>query len=106
MSWNKESFLSLLLIYASNVDMEMTEDEHQWIARNLGENAYQNAKGFYDQHSEYEVLQKVLDLKAEFLTSDGALATCRSYLTGLFESDGDFSRFEHDVMHVLEKLLK
>lgn len=106
MSWTKESFLSLLLIYASNVDMEMTEDEHQWIARNLGEGPYQMAKGFYDQHSEYEVLQKVLELKEDILPSGGALATCQEYLTGLFEADGEYSRFEHDVMHVLEKLLK
>jgi len=106
MPWTKESFLSLLLIYASNVDMEMTEDEHQWIARNLGEDAYQTAKTYYDGHSEYEVLQQVMELKDDFLASEGALATCRNYLTGLFESDGEFSRFEHDVLHVLEKLLK
>ena len=106
MSWNKESFISLLLIYASNVDMSMTEDEHQWIARNLGEEAYQQAKAFYDEKSEYEVLQQVISLKDDFLIGEDAMATCQNYLTGLFEADGDFSRFEHDVLHVLNKLLK
>lgn len=106
MSWTKDSFLSLLLIYASNVDMEMTEAEHAWISRQFGEEAYQKAKNYYDDHSEYEAIQKVMSLKAEFLPNAGALATCRQHLAGIFAADGEFSRFEHDVMHVLEKLLK
>ena len=60
MSWTKDSFLSLLLIYASNVDMEISESEHDWISNKLGEDSYQKANEYFNDHSEYQVLQQII----------------------------------------------
>ena len=106
MSWTKDSFLSLLLIYASNVDMEINESEHEWISNKLGENSYETARQYFNDHSEYQVLQQIISLKDEFLQDENALDTCKEYLDGLFAADGEYTDFEHDVYNLLKKILK
>lgn len=106
MSWTKESFLSLLLIYASNVDMDINEAEHDWISNKLGEDAYQKAREYFTEHSEYQVLQQIIKLKDQFLQEENSLETCKEYLNGLFASDGEYTTFEHEVYNLLEKILK
>lgn len=61
-----EDYLGLVLIYMANTTEGLSESESSYIFEEVGKDHYQKALDFFNDHSEYQVLQEIQKLSPSF----------------------------------------
>lgn len=102
--WQKEDFLALLLLYASRADLNISDEERQFMSKLCGEGHCAKAKAYSESRSDYEIIERLRTMKEDFFKGAEGTAQLHSHLVALFQADDDFSHLEHSVMHGLERL--
>ncbi|MCB0621408.1 MAG: hypothetical protein KDC43_25920 [Saprospiraceae bacterium] len=104
-SWSKQDFLAFFLVCAANADAEITEDELEWIWHTIGRDSYGKVMKVFTMQSDYANLQTILHLKGRFFPGADGTDELDSYLTELFQADGNYSQIEHIFKSALDRLL-
>jgi hypothetical protein len=102
--WQKKDFIALILHYAANADLEITDDEKALITKMAGKVHYDKAVAYFDSASDYEVIQKIIELKAVFFAGEAGKKQLHALLIDLFQSDEEFNSMEHSTLHALERI--
>lgn len=103
--WQREDFIALLLQYAANVDLEVTPPEKNLILKMAGKAHYDKALAFFNQASDYETIQRLIELRGHFFAGEKGKEQLHNLLLNIFSADEEFSAMEHVVMNSLERIL-
>ena len=102
--WTKKEFLGYLMLYAANMDGNITQKEWQIIYAKVGQKTCEKILEQFAEDSEYECLQKILKYKEKhFNTADGTKEIVKE-MTNVFFSDKKISNIEQHVLNMIEKL--
>jgi hypothetical protein len=104
-TWIDKDFLAFLLIYASKADTKTTEAEVLWIKQKCQLSGFEHIMALYNAQSEYQNIQTIQDLREKFYPGEAGKVQLKEWLTQFFESDGQFSLLEQNVMRILTRLL-
>ncbi|MEM7104784.1 MAG: hypothetical protein AAF502_16725 [Bacteroidota bacterium] len=104
-SWTEKDFLAFALLCASNADMSISEDELKYIGEKIGDEHYRNAFRLFEDQSDYQNIQTIVELKKQFYPGEEGKVKLLGYLEELFQSDGQYSTMEQLMMRGLEKLI-
>ncbi|GAA4400398.1 hypothetical protein GCM10023187_13550 [Nibrella viscosa] len=104
-SWSKRDLLALIMIYASNADLTITEEEKTLVKRKIGFEHYKTANSFFESNSDYETLQAIMQLKDRFYPGERGKEAIMQYLEELFDADGEYSNYEQVFQRYLGRLL-
>ncbi|NNC96253.1 MAG: hypothetical protein HKN92_11900 [Chitinophagales bacterium] len=100
----REDFLALLMEYASNADMGMTDEAMDYIIKKVGHEAYKKADAHYKEHTDFEVLQDIIKLQSKFFPGENGRSELHIYLMEFFYFDGEFTTMELVFDQMLERL--
>ncbi|GAA4462771.1 hypothetical protein GCM10023189_39890 [Nibrella saemangeumensis] len=104
-SWSKRDLLALIMIYASNADLTVTEEEQNLVKRKIGFDHFKTAHAFFESNSDYETLQAILQLKDRFYPGERGKEAIMEYLEELFDSDSEYTGHEQIFQRYLSRLL-
>lgn len=104
-NWNFEEFTTYLLLYASNSDLEITEDEVALIKKRISEEQYNRIRTAFDQTSQYQQIQTILSYKGLYFPTEDRARELIDMVKKLYNVDGHFSILERNDMRLLKKLI-
>ena len=104
-NWTEKDFLAFLLIYASKADTQTTEEEVMWIKKKCQISGFEHIMGLYNTQSEYQNIQTIQDLREKYYPGEPGKIQLKEWLKEFFESDGQYSLLEQNVMRILTRLL-
>ena len=103
--WNYDEFITFVMIYASNVDMDFSDQEKEKIHLKVKQATFDKMYKEFDKRSDFESLQTILSYKGLYYpTSDRKLELLNS-IKMLFFADGEYTPMEKELMHFFEKLM-
>jgi len=103
--WNFEEFTTYLLLYASQSDLEITEDEIALIKKRISEEQFQNIKSEFDQANDYQQIQTILSYKGLYFPTEARARELIELVNTQFNIDGHFSVLEQNSMRLLKRLI-
>ena len=104
--WNLEEFKTYVLLYASEIDHKVTEEERSLLEIRLNKDALFKMKKEIKLDNDYQRLQKILDfIKVNELT-DNDLTILFDNIKEVFMSDNQFDTIEKATFSFLKKILK
>lgn len=104
-NWTDKDFLAFLMVYASKADTQTTEEEILWIKNKCKISSFEHILGLYNAQSEYQNIQTIQQLREKHYPGDAGKIQLKEYLADFFQSDGEFSLLEQNVMRALSRLL-
>lgn len=104
--WSSEEFKTYILIYASEIDFKVTEEEKGLLDVKLNEDALLKIKKEIKQDNDYQRLQKIMDYIKLNEFTDADLNLLFDEIKEVFESDDHFDAIEKATFSFLKKLLK
>lgn len=104
-NYSKEDFWTLLLIYASNVDLEIHELEVKFIIDKFGQETFDKMMSLFKNQSDYETIQWLTKHKTEFVTSEDEKKRMISSIAKLFSADGHIDFMERNMSAMINRLL-
>ena len=105
LNWTYEEFLCFLLIYASHVDIEFSEDEKVRLQKTFGQETYQKMFSIFDDMSDYQSLQEILRYKDKYYNTPEKRQEVLDNIKLQFFIDGEYSTMEKEIYQFLEKLM-
>ncbi len=101
----EDDLMVFTLVYAAHEDLEMTQEEIDFITSRYGHEKFENMLELFTQNSDYENLEAirngVMHSENPSKTKDQIL----DQLTQLFVADGEYSKLEVVLFKFLEKIL-
>lgn len=104
-TWTDKDFLAFLLIYASKADTQTTEEEILWIREKCQVSSFEHILTLYNGLSEYQTIQTIQQLRGKYYPGEEGKVQLKGILTEFFQSDGEYSLLEHNVMRALSRVL-
>jgi hypothetical protein len=103
--WNQQEFLAFTLMYAAHVDIDFSEEEKEKIKSIVDEETYDKLYETFTGMSDYSALETILSYKGLYYPTHDRKNELLDQMKALFESDGDFSIMEKELLMFLEKLM-
>ena len=104
--WNHEEFKTYVLLYASEIDLKVTEEEKSLLEIRLNKDALFKMKKEIKLDNDYQRLQKIMNfIKLNELT-DNDLTILFDDIKEVFMSDNNFDTIEKATFSFLKKILK
>jgi len=102
--WTKDDLNLYLLLYASKVDLEITEEEKNLIVSKFGETAFMNMFRQIRVDNDFECIEKIKNSIKHLKLSKEDLEKSLNATKEIFEVDGKFDAIEKGVFNVLNKI--
>lgn len=103
--WNNEEFVTFVLLYASHVDMDFSEEEKNKIVERLPNGTFDKMYEIFKDMSDYEALQSILSYKGIYYPTPDRKKELLDKIKLVFFADGDYSVMERELLHFLDKLM-
>jgi len=104
--WNPEEFKTYVLLYASEIDHKVTEEEKSLLEIRLNKDALFKIKKEIKLDNDYQRLQKIIDfIKVNKLT-DNDLTNLFDDIKEVFMSDNQFDTIEKATFSFLKRILR
>ena len=104
-NWTYNEFLTFLLIYVANVDMEFADEEKRMIQKLAGMETYQKMVGLFDSMSDYKAYETILSYKEVYYPAEAEKDKIMEHMKDLFYADADFNIMEKELMHFLDRMM-
>ncbi len=103
--FNDKEFLTFLLVHAANADLNLSEDEINYIKSTCGAENFNKVSLIYQSMTDYERIQEILSYKGIYYPTADRKAELLNDIQRLFASDGEYSHLEYNLNLFLKKLL-
>ena len=103
--WTPDQFKALLLLHAAHADLDYSFDERLKILDCISEDDLCVLESYYRTKTDPQVLQIVLNHKAQFLNTYVSRKLILQDIKGVFEADGEISKLEQTQYEFLSRLL-
>jgi len=97
-NWTYSEFLTYLLIFGANADLDLTRDEEAEIVFKMGEDEYKKVKMVFDSQNDKEHIDVVSFLYAKYENQIGGKENLVKELKGIFS-------IGHKKEHVLDRYM-
>jgi tellurite resistance protein len=105
LKWSYNEFLTFVMIYASHVDMEFSDEEMSNIRSRVDQEAFDKMYAEFDKRNDFETLQTILGYKDLYFPNDESKNEILKTIKLQFFADGEYSPMERELMHFFEKLM-
>lgn len=105
LKYNYSEFLAFLLLYASHVDFDFSNEEKDKILKLIPQDKYEKIHTEFKNMSDYQALQNILAYKGVYYPTPEQKNELIEKVKIQFFSDGQFDVIEKEVLFFLEKLL-
>ena len=105
LTWNYSEFLTFVMIYASHVDMDFSDDEMNIIKTKVDDDVFDKMYEEFDKRSDFESLQTILAYKGLYYPTAERKNEILRTIKLQFFADGEYSPMERELMHFFEKLM-
>ena len=103
--WIFDEFLAFLLIYASHVDFDFSDEEKEEIEKIVSKKIFDEVYAHFQTLTDYQALELILSYKDVYFSTDEEKETLFKEMHNLFNIDGDFSTLEKELLLFLKKLM-
>ena len=87
--WNYQEFVTFVIIYASNVDMDFSEVEKARINARVSKSTFDKMYHEFDKRSDFESLQTILSYKGLYYPTVARKLELLNAVKLLFFADGE-----------------
>ncbi|MBK8700698.1 MAG: hypothetical protein IPN29_14645 [Saprospiraceae bacterium] len=105
LTWSREEFICFLLIYTSHVDMDFSNEEKSSLCKKFNTEMFEKQFSHFNGLNDYQALDTILKYKPQYFPSEDQKAELLGKIKEQFLTDGDFSDFEKEIYHFLERML-
>ena len=105
LEWDKEQFLAYVLLYAANADLEMSQEEEDYIQEQVGEKEYEEVKEIFLKDTEKERAYKIIDYSQGEDFDQEYAQMIKNDLEELFLADGEYTHWEKAIGRALTRLM-
>lgn len=103
--WNREEFVCFLLIYTSHVDMEFSDEEKESLKNQFSAEIFEKQFALFSDMNDYQALDAILKYKEQYFSTPELKQQLLDSIRSQFFTDGEFSDFEKEIYHFLERIL-
>jgi hypothetical protein len=103
---NKEEFIAFVLIYASHIDYEFSENEISFIRERTSDNVFDNMIKLFQLNGDYTSMKIILSHKEEYFCTKEKQNQLYQMLIDLFKVDGEYSRIEKNFLPFFKKMIE
>lgn len=103
--WNREEFVCFLLIYTSHVDMEFSDEEKESLKNQFSADIFDRQFALFSDMNDYQALDAILKYKEQYFSTPEQKQQLLDTIRSQFFTDGEFSDFEKEIYHFLERML-
>ena len=104
-NWNHDEFICFLLIYTSHVDMEFSDEEKAKLRTKFQPEMFDRQLATFNGMNDYQALDTILKCKDTCYPTAEDKQQLLETIKEQFFVDGDFSDFEKEIYHFLERIL-
>jgi len=103
--WNENEFMTFLLLYASHIDAEYSEEEKAKIKTIASDETYQHILEIFNDQTDYQALQTILSYKGLYFPTADRKAEVLGRMKELFLADGEYNIIEKELLMFLDRLM-
>lgn len=103
--YSRDQFLAFVLLYAAHIDIEFSPEEKNMIKERVSPEDFDEVYGDFNDMSDYEALQSIMNHKNQFFASDEDKERLFTEIKTLFFADGKYAVQEKTLYHFLKKLI-
>lgn len=103
--WDKEQFLTFVLLYAAFADLQITEEEEEFISSKTSADDYADVKKTFMSHSDMERAQMISSYSEEEEFDSEYAQIIKNDMEDLFLSDGEYTQWEKNIGRALVRLM-
>ncbi len=104
--WTRKEFKAYLLLYASETDQVITEEEKELILENISKGDFEKIREELAHDNDYQSIQKILYNIEKYNYSKEDISGLLRDIKNLFLSDGHFDTVEKNMLLALKRLLQ
>lgn len=105
LNWNEKEFLTFLLLYAANIDMDYSAEEKTVIQKLLDKSHYVKVRDTFRSLNDMQCIELIQSYKGVYYPTGDRTELLLSKLDELFDADGDYSHIESACRSMLNRLL-
>jgi hypothetical protein len=103
--WDKEQFLTFVLLYAAFADLNIKEEEEDYISNKVGIDEYNDVKKVFMSHTDIERAQMIASYSQDEDFDREYAQMIKNELEDLFLSDGSYTQWEKSIGRALVRLM-
>ena len=103
--WTREEFVTFLLLYCADADMEYSESERAMIRSGISEAGLAEVEEEYHNLKDFEKILVIKAYQSKYYNSPEQKTELLTMVERLFRADGDFDIMEHNLYRMLQKIL-
>lgn len=105
-NWSKNEFLTYLLLFCANADINQSAQELYYIKDNINKSDYQAINLVFNNDTDYQCITRIQEYVKHHDYTNDQLNGLFSEIKTLFNIDGDYDVMEQHLLNVLQSLLK
>jgi hypothetical protein len=102
---NQDEFLTLLMMYAGNIDGKITKEEDEMIRQKAGEDTFTKIRAIFEGLNDSETLDLILSYKGQFCKTKEEADNALTLVREVFDADHRFSQIEQAVLKLFQLLM-
>ncbi len=103
--WTYQEFLAFLMIYAAEMNYDLSAEELEFIQQKTGVANIDKIKSAVHNASDIEAIEVIEDYRKLYLHSSEQEQKVRQDLEDLLKSQTNNSQFENALVHILERII-
>ena len=103
--WTKKEFVAYLMLYAANIDGNITPAEQKIIYNKADLVTYEDVFTKFEADNDEICLQNILGYKQKFLNSPNEIKQIIDEIKDIFMENKKISNFEQQILYLIEKIL-
>ncbi len=104
-NWTYNEFLAFLMIYAAEMNYDLSPEEIDFIKQKTGIADIDKIKDAVHNASDIEAIEVIEDYRKLYLHSTEQEQKVRQDLEELLKSQNNNSQFENALVHILERII-
>jgi len=104
-NWSYDEFLTFFLISAANADLEIKEEEKEFILSKVDEGIFNKVKNKFDKNSDYECLQIIQSFKGKYYQSGKDVKRIYADIINLLQIDETYNQMERAFMMLMKRVI-
>lgn len=105
LDWTYEEFSAFAMLYAASIDAEIDPEEEALIQQRLDERSYQSIKAVFEECSDAECINTILDYQKKFMQDEAGRNKLLNDFKKVFEADHRYTAIEREMMHLFKRML-
>lgn len=103
--WTSNHYLAFLALYGANADAQVSDEELDFMKKHFGESELEEVGDYFSTLSDAEVINTIYNLRNRFFPGEDSGDQILEGLKAIFQSDQKYSRLEHAIMAVWQKMV-